>query len=165
MKSKLTLFIIAFFVILAGFFGYKYLSSRNSNSSLYWKSYEDNKIKIKFSYPENYYIKSKQQKPSNSRHLYIYSDKNDEILRIHYYPNSCGEKNSDFVIGSKDINGITWQVELLPKGFGGGEFVLTKEILYYVTCQNENKYSLQFNDRIILDDIQLKIINNFFIQK
>lgn len=164
MKSKLTLFIIAFFVILAGFFGYRYISSRKSNNSLSWKNYEDKKIKIKFSYPGAYYIKSKQQKPSNSRHLYVYSDKNDEIIRIHYYPNSCEEKNSDFAIGSKNINGITWQVELLPKGLGGGEFVLTKEMLYYITCQNGNKYSLQFNDRIILDDIQSKILNTIYIQ-
>lgn len=165
MKLKLILFITSVLVILSGFFGYKYISLRKLNNSFSWKSYENKEIKIKFSYPENYYIKSKQQKPSNSKHLYVYSDKNDKIIRIHYYPNSCEEKNDEFMIGSKNINGIAWQVKLFPKGLDSGDFTLGQPILYYITCQKGNKYSLQFNDRLILDSIQLKIINNFFILK
>lgn len=96
--------------------------------------------------------------------MYIYSDNDEEIVRIHYYPNSCDEEVGDFLIGTKNINNISWQIELFPKGLNMGEFKLTEPVLYYIACQNGNKYSLEFSNSTTLDDTQSKIINNFFIQ-
>ncbi len=161
---RLVLFIIIVFTILLSFFSYRFISSRQLNNLSSWKSYEDKQIKIKFSYPPAYYIKYNNQVSSISKHLYIYSDKNDEIARIHYYPKLCDEIDKKFKIVSININGTTWQLALYPKGLDSGDYKLTTPILYFITCHNEDKYSLQFNNRLVLDNIQTRIVNSILLK-
>lgn len=150
------LFISVLSLILLSFTYYKHLSS--------WKYYKNKDTKISFMYPADYRVKPVRLDSSNIKTLYIYSDKNEEIIRIHYYPNSCDKEVGDFLIGTKNINNISWQIELFPKGLNNGAVELTAPILYYIACENGNKYSLEFKNRTTLDDTQSKIINNFFIQ-
>lgn len=141
------------------------LTGKSLVDKLLWKNYKDKDIGINFIYPFIYRVKPVRLDLSDSKHLYIYSDKNEEIIRIHYYPNSCDKEVGDFLIGTKNINNISWQIKLFPKGLDSGEFKLTEPILDYIVCQNGNKYSLEFKNRTTLDATQSKIIRNFFIQQ